>query len=146
MALLIEIQAGRVGCSPAPPIHRQGGVQGVPRGSCSLTRLSRAVRVHHCRGGKGKPWVAWGWTRPCSPCSAARAGDEPQLWAGLGWSLHSRRGLKQRLPTERKCPGAWQQGTVPSPPVSPARDCDAAKAGMCQRSGQNTEIRSLVSV
>lgn len=42
------------GRSPAPPIHRQGGVQGVPRGSCSLTRLSRAVRVHHCRGGEGE--------------------------------------------------------------------------------------------
>lgn len=23
--------------------------------------------VHHCWGGKGKPWVTWGWTWPLQP-------------------------------------------------------------------------------
>lgn len=41
--------------------------------------------------------------------------------SGLGWSLHSHRGLKQHLPTEHKRPGAWQQGDSPQPSSVPCQ-------------------------
>lgn len=137
-----EIRAGFGGCSR---FTAREGCRGCPEALVLLPGFAVAFL-----GSEGA--ALWGWEEKAlgelgmhcglgtSPSSALSSHP------GLGWGLHGHRGWERPLATEHTCPGAWQQGTVPSPAVGPARAWDAAKAGMCQRSGQNTEIRSLVSV